>query len=99
MISTCWMLGFLVGFLPSMGWYEDTKVGMCFFTRKMTSSYMIFFCFVSVIIPTIIFVVIYARVYQAIHKRVKFNFKSPWHTGGIFFLKYFPSMPWNFIIY
>lgn len=70
MITICWILGIIVGFLPLMGWHQDTSEGKCVFTGKIPSSYLLFFVFVSVIIPTTIFIIIYSLIYRVIHQRV-----------------------------
>lgn len=72
-ISTCWLIGVTFGLLPLMGWYKDDSPGKCIFIDKLSSEYLLFFCFVSVIIPIIVFVVTYGLIYRVIRQKVNFE--------------------------
>lgn len=69
-IGLCWFLGITIGFLPAFGWFDDSVKDSCFFIEKIKKSYLVFFCFVSISIPTIILVVIYIFIFIAVRKQV-----------------------------
>lgn len=72
-ISVCWFFGSLVGFLPVLGWHDNTHWAVeeqCFFTHIMDYNYLVFLYFATIITPSIILIVFYGLIYRVILKQV-----------------------------
>ncbi|XP_063297597.1 adenosine receptor A1-like [Pelobates fuscus] len=67
-----WVTSFLSGLLPLMGWYKATSpTGHCLFTQIVDMTYVVYyFSVVFFILPLIVMLVIYAKIFSAVRKQL-----------------------------
>lgn len=81
-IYLCWILSIIIGLTPMLGWHmPSTNVtnstcppGMteCLFESVVTMDYMVYFnFFVCVLIPLVVMLVIYARIFMAARRQLR----------------------------
>ncbi|XP_054474341.1 adenosine receptor A1-like [Anoplopoma fimbria] len=72
-ILTTWLLAFLIGLVPLMGWHKTPPdSGYCFFVLVVDMTYMVYFNFFAcVLAPLVIMFLIYAKIFIAVHRQVK----------------------------
>ncbi|XP_060088974.1 adenosine receptor A3-like [Heteronotia binoei] len=79
-LGTVWLLSMLVGFTPIFGWaqnplstdYRNSSKKTCSFTGVMKMEYMVYLSFfVSTLIPLIIMVVLYGKVFCIIRTKLR----------------------------
>uniref|UniRef100_A0A8C4RRK5 Adenosine receptor B1a n=1 Tax=Erpetoichthys calabaricus TaxID=27687 RepID=A0A8C4RRK5_ERPCA len=81
-IVITWILAFLIGLVPLMGWHKAApSSGYCFFVFVVDMTYMVYFNFFGcVLIPLIMMFLIYAQIFIAvrnqIHRMAASNIKS-----------------------
>lgn len=76
-ISFCWLLGGIVGFLPLFGWHDRYEENQgCYFVEIMDYNYLVFLYFATIITPALLLFAFYAHIYTVIIKQViEFNYK------------------------
>ncbi|XP_068199358.1 adenosine A2c receptor [Antennarius striatus] len=72
-ILTTWLLAFLIGLVPLMGWHKTPPdSSYCFFVMVMDMTYMVSFMFFTwLIIPLVIMFLIYAQIFVAVKRQLK----------------------------
>uniref|UniRef100_A0A182JD84 G-protein coupled receptors family 1 profile domain-containing protein n=1 Tax=Anopheles atroparvus TaxID=41427 RepID=A0A182JD84_ANOAO len=65
-ISVCWVVGSVIGFLPLFGWHEDPDVDACLFVKVMNYDYLVFLYLVTIIIPAVLLLAFYIHIYRVI---------------------------------
>ncbi|TSL04212.1 Adenosine receptor A2a [Bagarius yarrelli] len=81
-IYLCWILSVIIGLTPMLGWHmpvtnvtnSSCPPGMteCLFERVVTMDYMVYFnFFVCVLIPLVVMLVIYARIFMAACRQLR----------------------------
>ncbi|XP_040016451.2 adenosine A2c receptor [Gasterosteus aculeatus] len=72
-ILATWLLAFLIGLVPLMGWHK-TPAGhaSCFFVAAVDMTYMVHFNFFAcVLTPLVIMFLIYAKIFVAVKRQVR----------------------------
>lgn len=84
-ISFCWALGIIIGFLPLFGWRTSTETNTCLFVKIMDYNYLLFLYFATIITPALLLLAFYVHIYTIIMKQVsQLNiFRSPIHLFKI----------------
>lgn len=67
-----WSFGFLIGFLPLMGWHNEDYGGECYFPRITSRSFLLFLWVPNYLFPNISLIVIYSLIFCAIKGLVSF---------------------------
>ncbi|KAM3930129.1 adenosine receptor A1-like [Leptodactylus fuscus] len=72
LIVTAWIVAFLAGLLPLMGWHKPPPAdGYCLFVNVIDMTYLVYyfslFCFY---LPLIVMLVIYTQIYSAVRKQL-----------------------------
>ncbi|KAM6906722.1 adenosine A2c receptor [Lycodopsis pacificus] len=72
-ILTTWLLAFLIGLVPLMGWHKTPPdSGYCFFVSVVDMTYMVYFNFFAcVLAPLVIMFLIYAKIFVTVKRQVK----------------------------
>ncbi|XP_041814323.1 adenosine receptor A2b-like [Chelmon rostratus] len=72
-ILTTWLLAFLIGLVPLMGWHKTPPdSGYCFFVLVVDMTYMVYFNFFAcVLTPLVIMFLIYAQIFVAVKQQVR----------------------------
>ncbi|XP_060908053.1 adenosine receptor A1-like [Labrus mixtus] len=68
-----WLLAFLIGLVPLMGWHKTPPdSGYCFFVLVVDMTYMVYFNFFScVLMPLVIMFLIYAQIFVTVKRQVR----------------------------
>uniref|UniRef100_A0A3P9MC34 Adenosine receptor A3 n=1 Tax=Oryzias latipes TaxID=8090 RepID=A0A3P9MC34_ORYLA len=77
-VCLCWILSFLSGFVPMMGWNNYASVGItnssdiiCNFTAVIPMDYMVYFNFFGcVVVPLSIMILLYLEILRVIRKQL-----------------------------
>lgn len=82
-ILTTWLLAFLIGLVPLMGWHKTPPdSGYCFFVFVVDMTYMVYFNFFAcVLAPLVIMFLIYAQIFVAVKQQVR-RIVSEQGSGG-----------------
>ncbi|CAG09178.1 unnamed protein product [Tetraodon nigroviridis] len=72
-ILTTWLLAFLIGLVPLMGWHKTPPdSGYCFFVLLVDMTYMVYFNFFAcVLAPLVIMFLIYAKILMEVKQQVR----------------------------
>ncbi|XP_064411101.1 adenosine receptor A2a-like [Latimeria chalumnae] len=72
-IIITWILAFLIGLVPMMGWHKSSpESGFCRFTSVVNMTYMVYFNFFGcVLMPLIVMFIIYARIFIEVKGQIK----------------------------
>ncbi|XP_051264259.1 adenosine receptor A1-like [Dicentrarchus labrax] len=72
-ILTTWLLAFLIGLVPLMGWHKTPPdTGYCFFVLVVDMTYMVYFNFFAcVLAPLVIMFLIYAQIFVTVKRQVR----------------------------
>ncbi|XP_053668415.1 adenosine receptor A3 [Anopheles marshallii] len=70
-ISMCWLVGSIIGFLPLFGWHEEPTEDACLFVKVMNYDYLVFLYLVTIIIPAVLLLAFYLHIYRVIVKQRK----------------------------
>lgn len=72
-ILTMWLLAFLIGLVPLMGWHKTPPdSGYCFFVLVVDMTYMVYFNFFAcVLTPLVIMFLIYAQIFVTVKRQVR----------------------------
>ncbi|XP_070844123.1 adenosine A2c receptor [Chaetodon trifascialis] len=72
-ILTTWLLAFLIGLVPLMGWHKTPPdSGYCFFVLVVDMTYMVYFNFFAcVLTPLVIMFLIYAQIFVTVKQQVR----------------------------
>lgn len=72
-ILVTWVLSFLIGLVPLMGWHKPPpESGYCFFVFVVDMTYMVYFNFFGcVLAPLVIMFLIYARIFAAVKRQAR----------------------------
>ncbi|XP_052900910.1 adenosine receptor A3 [Anopheles moucheti] len=70
-ISMCWLVGSVIGFLPLFGWHEDPTEDACLFVKVMNYDYLVFLYFLTIVIPAVLLLAFYMHIYRVIVKQRK----------------------------
>ncbi|XP_040920095.1 adenosine receptor A1-like [Toxotes jaculatrix] len=72
-ILATWLLAFLIGLVPLMGWHKTPPdSGYCFFVLVVDMTYMVYFNFFAcVLTPLVIMFLIYARIFVMVKQQVR----------------------------
>ncbi|XP_058127290.1 adenosine receptor A2b [Anopheles ziemanni] len=65
-ISVCWLVGSVIGFLPLFGWHENPDEDACLFVKVMNYDYLVFLYLVTIIIPAVLLLAFYIHIYRVI---------------------------------
>ncbi|XP_041951769.1 adenosine receptor A2a-like [Alosa sapidissima] len=72
-IVATWLLAFLIGLVPLMGWYHPPPPddsGHCFFVFVVDMTYMVYFNFFAcVLAPLVVMFLIYARIFAVVKRQ------------------------------
>ncbi|KAM6992333.1 adenosine A2c receptor [Tautogolabrus adspersus] len=68
-----WLLAFLIGLVPLMGWHKTPPdSGYCFFVLVVDMTYMVYFNFFAcVLTPLVIMFLIYAQIFVTVKRQVR----------------------------
>ncbi|XP_075209508.1 adenosine receptor A2a [Parambassis ranga] len=72
-ILATWLLAFLIGLVPLMGWHKTPPdSGYCFFVLVVDMTYMVYFNFFAcVLTPLVIMFLIYAQIFLTVKRQVR----------------------------
>ncbi|XP_053678641.1 adenosine receptor A2b [Anopheles nili] len=70
-ISVCWLVGSIIGFLPLFGWHEDPDDERCLFVQVMNYDYLVFLYLMTIIIPGVLLLAFYIHIYRVIVRQRK----------------------------
>ncbi|XP_074383839.1 adenosine receptor A1 [Oreochromis niloticus] len=72
-ILATWILAFLIGLVPLMGWHKTPPdTGYCFFVLVVDMTYMVYFNFFAcVLTPLVIMFLIYAQIFVTVKRQVR----------------------------
>lgn len=72
-IVATWLLAFLIGLVPLMGWYRTPPAsGHCFFVFVVDMTYMVYFNFFAcVLAPLVAMFLIYARIFVVVKRQAR----------------------------
>ncbi|KAK0131313.1 Adenosine receptor A2a [Merluccius polli] len=74
-IIVTWLLAFLIGLVPLMGWHKTPPAGSsghCFFVLVIDMSYMVYFNFFAcVLAPLVVMFLIYARIFAVVKRQLR----------------------------
>ncbi|XP_071773843.1 adenosine A2c receptor [Centroberyx gerrardi] len=68
-----WVLAFLIGLVPLMGWHKTPPdSGYCFFVFVVDMTYMVYFNFFAcVLAPLVVMFLIYAQIFATVKRQVR----------------------------
>ncbi|XP_037047208.1 5-hydroxytryptamine receptor 7 [Bradysia coprophila] len=69
-VTFCWVLGSIVGFLPLFGWHAEPNQA-CLFVKVMDYNYLVFLYVATIITPAILLLAFYVHIYTVIIKQVR----------------------------
>ncbi|RVE72991.1 hypothetical protein OJAV_G00044330 [Oryzias javanicus] len=77
-VCLCWILSFLCGFVPMMGWNNHASVSInnsseitCNFTAVIPMDYMVYFNFFGcVVVPLSVMILLYLEIFRVIRKQL-----------------------------
>uniref|UniRef100_A0AAV2KA12 G-protein coupled receptors family 1 profile domain-containing protein n=1 Tax=Knipowitschia caucasica TaxID=637954 RepID=A0AAV2KA12_KNICA len=72
-ILLTWLLAFLIGLIPLMGWHKTPpELGYCFFVSVVDMAYMVYFNFFAcVLAPLVIMFLIYAQIFATVKNQMR----------------------------
>lgn len=72
-ILVTWVLAFLTGSIPLMGWHKSPpQSSHCFFDCVIDLSYMVYFNFFGcVLVPLVVMLVIYAHIFATVRRQMR----------------------------
>ncbi|XP_041717027.1 adenosine receptor A2a-like [Coregonus clupeaformis] len=72
-ILVTWVLAFLIGLVPLMGWHKTPpESGYCFFVFVVDMTYMVYFNFFAcVLVPLVVMFLIYAKIFVTVKRQVR----------------------------
>ncbi|XP_042156496.1 adenosine receptor A2b-like [Oncorhynchus tshawytscha] len=72
-ILVTWVLAFLIGLVPLMGWHKTPPdSGYCFFVFVVDMTYMVYFNFFAcVLAPLVVMFLIYAKIFVTVKRQVR----------------------------
>lgn len=72
-ILATWLLAFLIGLVPLMGWHKTPPAsGDCFFVLVVDMTYMVYFNFFAcVLAPLLVMFLIYARIFVMVWRQAR----------------------------
>ncbi|XP_051816948.1 adenosine receptor A1-like [Acanthochromis polyacanthus] len=72
-ILATWLLAFLIGLVPLVGWHKTPPdSGHCFFVLVVDMTYMVYFNFFAcVLTPLVIMFLIYAQIFATVKRQVR----------------------------
>lgn len=72
-ILITWVLAFLIGLVPLMGWHKTPPTsGYCFFVLVVDMTYMVYFNFFAcVLTPLLVMFLIYAQIFVTVKRQVR----------------------------
>ncbi|XP_061563468.1 adenosine receptor A1-like [Cololabis saira] len=72
-ILATWVLAFLIGLVPLMGWHKaPPESGYCFFVFVVDMTYMVYFNFFAcLLMPLLIMFLIYAQIFATVKRQVR----------------------------
>ncbi|XP_035380553.1 adenosine receptor A1-like [Electrophorus electricus] len=72
-ILVTWVLAFLIGLVPLMGWHKTPPAsGYCFFVFVVDMTYMVYFNFFAcVLAPLVVMFLIYAQIFAAVKRQMR----------------------------
>ncbi|XP_074930275.1 adenosine receptor A2a [Gadus morhua] len=74
-IVVTWLLAFLIGLVPLMGWHKTPPPGSsghCFFVLIVDMAYMVYFNFFAcVLAPLVVMFLIYARIFATVKRQLR----------------------------
>ncbi|KAI4462191.1 olfactory receptor and adenosine receptor [Holotrichia oblita] len=73
-IGICWVAGFIIGFLPLMGWHNADSPEAnreCYFLKVVDMNYLVFLYFGTIITPALILAAFYAHIYRVVLKQLR----------------------------
>ncbi|XP_040925583.2 adenosine receptor A1-like [Betta splendens] len=72
-ILATWLLAFLIGLVPLMGWHKaPPESGYCFFVYVVDMTYMVYFNFFAcVLTPLVIMFLIYAQIFVMVKRQAR----------------------------
>lgn len=70
MIVLCWVLGFILGFPPVLGWNNEEFDGVCDLRRIVDFNYLLYVCVGTAVTTAIAIFIIYALIYKEVIKQV-----------------------------
>lgn len=71
-ISFCWFLGGVVGFLPLFGWHSaKSDEQACYFVEIMDYNYLVFLYVATIILPALVLLCFYVHIYTVIIRQVR----------------------------
>uniref|UniRef100_A0A182FJ77 G-protein coupled receptors family 1 profile domain-containing protein n=1 Tax=Anopheles albimanus TaxID=7167 RepID=A0A182FJ77_ANOAL len=65
-ISVCWLIGSIIGFLPLFGWHEEPDENTCLFVKVMDYDYLVFLYLFTIIIPAVLLLAFYIHIYRIV---------------------------------
>ncbi|KAH8039843.1 hypothetical protein HPB51_009099 [Rhipicephalus microplus] len=70
-VIACWLSGFVLGFLPLLGWHdsEAASTGDCLFLPVMKYSFLVFLYFATIVYPALLIAFFYIRIYSVVRKQ------------------------------
>ncbi|XP_071532916.1 uncharacterized protein AdoR isoform X4 [Panulirus ornatus] len=68
-ILACWVVGTLIGLMPSMGWYRYHD--SCIFTKVMNYDYLVFLYFCTIVVPGLLMAFFYTHIYTVVLKQLR----------------------------
>ncbi|XP_065282120.2 adenosine receptor A2b [Dermacentor albipictus] len=72
-VIACWLSGFVLGFLPLLGWHdsEAASSGDCLFLPVMKYSFLVFLYFATIVYPALLIAFFYIRIYSVVRKQLR----------------------------
>ncbi|KAH9377006.1 hypothetical protein HPB48_018744 [Haemaphysalis longicornis] len=72
-VLACWLAGFMLGFLPLLGWHDSKAAssGACLFLPVMKYSFLVFLYFATIVYPALLIAFFYVRIYSVVRKQVR----------------------------
>ncbi|XP_075209673.1 adenosine receptor A1 [Chanos chanos] len=84
-ILITWVLAFLIGLVPLMGWHKTPpESGYCFFVFVVDMTYMVYFNFFGcVLTPLVVMFLIYAQIFVTVKRQMRrIASERGWMTNG-----------------
>lgn len=83
-ILATWLLAFVIGLVPLMGWHKTPAgSGECFFVLVVDMTYMVYFNFFAcVLAPLLVMFLVYARIFVAVRRQLRRVEAEPSGRGG-----------------